>query len=257
MSNIPIRYFIFFALTILLSSWSTSFAQSFNPFKQTDDYNWLDPKLDYRAKKLLENEKGVNYENYHPYYINNDTLVDLIYEGGYTKSGLEGNQVIMYLNNGDSLDHLITLSGKITMIKELDLGIGKEVIILDESCCADPIYNITYLYLINSSEKIKIIKSDRIQYNYEEGLLPDSIHLNQKFIVTKSTYNLRTIPSLDDSDIIMEYQKGDKGIAVNSKVDKTGRVWWFVIMDCTIGCTENENPKLAGWMSSRYLKKIN
>ncbi|WP_211093439.1 hypothetical protein [Flammeovirga agarivorans] len=244
-------------MIILLFNWSTSFAQSFNPFKQTDGFNWLAPKLDDFTKKLFEDEMVFNNENYHPYYINNDTLIDLIYEGGYFQPSLEGNQVILYLNNGDSLEHLISLSGKITNIKELDLGIGKEVIILDESCCADPIFNITYLYLINSSDNIEIVKSDRIKYNYENGLLPENTRLNQKFIVTKSTYNLRTIPSLDDSEIMMEYQEGDKGIAIDSKVDKTGRVWWFVIMDCTIGCTESENPKLAGWMSSKYLKKIN
>ncbi len=95
-----------------------------------------------------------------------------------------------------------------------------------------------------------------------------------EFEVVNTPYTLRITPSIDtvnwfypdDKDdskgnVLLEYSKGDKGIAFAEKSDSSGRIWWYVIMDSkNINERKIKNryefkPDMKGWMSSRYLSK--
>ena len=72
-------------------------------------------------------------------------------------------------------------------------------------------------------------------------------------------------PELVQGNTIAIYPKESLGYALSQQQDDTGRIWWFVIMKNNLkpissvmysGFYENDDYYSCGWMSSRFLKKI-
>jgi hypothetical protein len=128
------------------------------------------------------------------------------------------------------------------------------------------------------------IKEGKFKYELQkrvkefEGItIPDKRMPVRRFIVKNDKYKLRTSPIIIDKynedesnferkpvygNTLAEFSKGSKGVAIAEKLDETGRVWWFVIMDedAKTGYNrfyDDQNASKAGWMSSRFLEVIN
>ena len=94
------------------------------------------------------------------------------------------------------------------------------------------------------------------------------------FETINEKYTLRLTPKLDNEtyfwgtdeqgNSIAIFPIGSTGTAMAENVDETGRIWWFVRMNNNKGNIgmfmhgdNNEEPyRCYGWMSSRYLKRI-
>jgi len=100
-----------------------------------------------------------------------------------------------------------------------------------------------------------------------------------RFEIQNSPYNLRNSPEIitglkedyydytpiNEQNITASYKAGDKGTAYAESTDSTGRIWWLVVMDVKPtsgeslyyeGNNEFENYKPIGWISSRYVMRI-
>jgi hypothetical protein len=104
--------------------------------------------------------------------------------------------------------------------------------------------------------------------------MPESRMDPKRIQVVEQRYRLRESPEIDDKpymnefegdkvigNVLAEFKTGDKGTAIAEKIDNTGRIWWFVIMDPVAEQTytrfnDNKSQSTMGWMSSRYLKVI-
>ena len=222
-----------------------------------------------KKEKLLSDFDKHFWEYFYPIYINSDTLIDFVYSGPYELflPGHDGYHVSVFINDHDTTLHsILSEFGEVKTIEELDLSMGKRLLIDNRGCCAQEVYSLKTIYLLTWGDGLKVFSTESIQYmSFME--IPKDFPLNQRFIVTSPSYNLRAIPEVIEQDekgneVVLEiYKKGDIGTALASKTDSTGREWWFVIMDCNddILCSNEEKTSIvnkAGWMSSRYLKSV-
>jgi hypothetical protein len=95
-----------------------------------------------------------------------------------------------------------------------------------------------------------------------------------KFEITNNTYFIRDAPKIDNEtengrfetkgNSIGQFIKGQKGIAYKSRVDSTGRVWWLMesepldsLRNSYFYKDNDAKSSYVGWISSRYVKKLN
>ncbi|NME71663.1 hypothetical protein [Flammeovirga aprica] len=246
-------------LLVFLCLTFTSFAQeNVNFFVKENNFDWSKYEIEYTEKlnALIQKEEIEISEYFHPIYLNNDSFPDFVYEGPYEEAGLEGMNTYFYISSKRKIEILESANGQILHIRELGYNQGKEIIVLDEGYCGATDYQLHFIYLLYKGKDTIFVKGNSIIYSGLEGEIPDKLTLDQKFIVLNDRYNLRDSPQINEENITDTYNEGNTGLAVASKIDDTGREWWFVIMDCRYGCREHDVKYHAGWMSSRYLEKI-
>jgi hypothetical protein len=253
-------------------------------YQQDNNYFiWEKQDVEIRNKIVLDNYELFNFigldtadfkKHLGDYYIvdfDNDGDLDVINNGW---SGGESDIIIFYLNK----------NGKFIIQKEF-YGLIKNVLKNHEGfifyvnapgCCGD--YEVRN-YKIKCS-----VKEDSLEFKFQNLLIycdnlkfPKELFDNPiKFEVQNNNYFLRVTPEIntteqffpreeDGNDYLM-FNKGDKGVAFAESTDKTGRVWWLVRMqpnkkyqNLEMGADEKEiimRPYYVGWMSSKYLKKI-
>ncbi|MEQ8245623.1 hypothetical protein [Fulvivirga sp.] len=269
---------------LLLSLTSGEFyGQCFNPFKASNDI-WGSVELDMSdaQKQSIIDEFGqpdqvksgmLKPESYlksiHPIYIDSDTLVDFIYHGW---SGGESEFVDIMLNKGNKLESIHSEMGKILNVSRLGLSSGLNIQFLQYGCCDDPNNYIETWVVSENSDFTSAVVMDRTHY-LQGTEIPDCFDTSFKFKVLNTPYTLRATPEINNEEnaihnfekgnIIAEYGVGDIGTALASRTDETGRIWWFVIMETPLRNDLFHNYKYyrskrwVGWISSRYLAKIN
>ena len=217
-------------------------------------------------------DKYITLEKYlssfHPMYLNDDTLIDFIYKG---PAGAESDLVEILMNRGDKLENIFSKLGNVNNIIRTIPEAPSIIFYEQYGCCDDPLNYCQQLTLIPGPEGIEIKYSDKIYY-YEETEFPETFTQNILFKVKNTPYKLRATPEIIDAknfsshfeqgNIIGEFGADDIGYALAGKTDKTGRVWWFVIMDKTKHSelyliSKERNEKWCGWMSSRFLETYN
>jgi hypothetical protein len=146
-------------------------------------------------------------------------------------------------------------------------------------CCASGIGEFN-LYKPREESGVVSYRLTQSIREYNGVKMPEKRMEPKRFQVMEPRYRLRIAPLIDDKpypdyqsndpgaivigNVLAEFKKGDKGLAIAEKVDDTGRMWWFVIMDPS---TETEywqfhlyddekSRYTMGWMSSRYLEVI-
>lgn len=147
----------------------------------------------------------------------------------------------------------------------------------DYGCCASYIDHFTLVELQNGSDLKKLIITESLAFvNYSK--VPEFIPAPWNFEVTLEKYNMRIEPKIEEiigvddyqwepiegQNISAQFSKGDKGIAYASNIDLDGKDWWLVAMEkpATLpylhyeGNNDFANFKLLGWMSAKYLKKL-
>lgn len=262
---------------LILSSQPLS-AQCINPFSWNKDkfdsfeleYSLSDKSdiLKYAYKvKLDYMDDSTYYSQFHPIYIDSDSLVDIIFEG---QMGGESLEVDVLLNTGSGFESIISHMGQVLSIERVSPNSGLIIYFEQYGCCDDPAnYIQTWILSEGPYETTNILTSKKTFY-LNETIIPECFDLNQKFEVANQPYSLRATPEIinelnvihnyDRGNIIAEYGTRDTGTALASRSDNTGRVWWFVVMDkpkhydLFHNYSYYRNEQWAGWMSSRYLK---
>lgn len=259
--------------------------KNFKFFSEKEKINWenIDSKID--KKKKLEIYKKIKplvfpgckecyeyitnsdlYKSTHLIDINSDGKLDVIYEG---PSGAEGDKVQIFLYEKDKFTNVFEGYQNLQSLN-IENGKLKSFILLNFGCCAD--YNESQVqYFVNNKFEIKpLFERTKVSYIHP----PKSIFKSPiKFKVINDKYTLRSSPLVDDTatyiwDKVTEgnwverFPKGSTGYAWAEKKDKTGRIWWFVEMEplkSQKGSSHGDEfipTRHLGWMSSRFLKKL-
>lgn len=203
--------------------------------------------------------------------LNNDQYPDLIV---YRTELYNENMIGIYLNTGNDLKQLIRRPGRITLFKKHSPLSPLRISMKSYNYSVPP-------YLAEYTELTYLPSQDTLIAHttdfYDKTEFPGQHTLNIPFEITQPKYRLRKTPEIDNGklkapykagNIIQEVTKGDIGIALAEKTDKTGRVWWFVMMKNNITKnpdnyffintdeTDRINNPCFGWLSSRYVKKL-
>lgn len=142
-------------------------------------------------------------------------------------------------------------------------------------CCAGYVGSIS-LYQLKEDQGRLLYQLDKKAMVFGGVTMPEKKIKPVRFKVAYDKYRLRRSPEIIDEldeymsgltnetvygNIIAEFAKGSSGEALAEYKDKTGRVWWFVLMDKDAKTTINhfyddEGGYKTGWMSSRYVEVI-
>ena len=217
---------------------------------------------EYLLPTEFKNGDSYDFKNYHLLDFNADGNLDIIYDGR-NPSGIETNNVVFFLNKGDSLRPVIKLNGDFTKI-EIKENMLQSFQLIKSPCCGNYIYRIAD-YSFNNSEKcFKPQNGNHENYKYWYGQLneqefcvsitsqyaymmktefPDKIENKGNFTVLNSTF-LTPKPSEPTSvdfeeDGLAFHAIGNKAISqlpketrcqvLSEKSDEKGNIYCFVI----------------------------
>lgn len=216
-----------------------------------------------------------------------DGLNDAVY---YGISGGEPDMVIFFKNNKGEYKEILKIMGGPTKLSSPAPLQALSFSHLQYGCCADMSdHYYEYVPIINNNGDFEFIISKKIAL-YNGTAFPQKNEMLKTpiaFKVINDEYTLRSSPMINDTftdgpnfinigNVIAYYKKGTTGTALAEKKDSTGRVWWFVQIDAHIRadktelfetsweyvevCIRDRVPAIPcytlGWMSSRYLQKI-
>lgn len=223
---------------------------------------------------VRENVKnGQQLNSFHQIDFNADGLNDIIFEGFF---GGEGEALVFFINEGDSYQKSQEIKGRIERIEKSSNNGFLSFTIHDYHCCAGFVDHILTLDIVRQGSSYDFIFHNDFAYMYDTEQ-PTKFMLEIPFITVNPEYKLRAQPVINESydnlpeDEIIDgntaaiYPEGSRGYAIAEQTDETGRVWWFVIMENNIEPLKSNlytgNNKLnfrsLGWMSSRFVKKLN
>jgi hypothetical protein len=221
-----------------------------------------------QARYLPDKYDINNFEqNLHFIDLNGDGKLDIIYEGF---SGTESDFTEMLINKDNGFIKVVYFNQYLETLEFDKSGKLNSYTTLDFGCCA-AFTGYETKYLVNDKFETSIL-SQRAMTSYTKE--PKTLFSKPiKFSTINDSYTLRSAPLKDDSSTII-YCAMDKGnvIAIYPKnsigkawaeTDTTGRIWWFVEMEPVkklsynlIFYQDSIPAKILGWMSSRYLKKL-
>ena len=205
--------------------------------------------------------------------FNHDGIDDIYY---YGYSGAESNAVRFFEGKGNGqFEKILDVFGKMVGCNVNNKNTNLIITIFDYPCCAGYV-NVVEKYFFKQDNN----KSTAILFS-REAHLDDTVFPKQLFesVISFKTknekYKLRYSPKLNDEgkdeqtdvigNIIAEYPKNSKGIALAEEIDQTGRKWWFVLMynnitplsNALYHGNNNESPYFSyGWMSNNFLEII-
>jgi hypothetical protein len=249
--------------------------------------DWSGWKQDWSIDKLkkevtkLHDIKFLNYptenfdtykDKFHPIDFNLDGQCDIIFYGN--PGGAESNYVICCMSEGDNYILKLLAAGNIIELSDYKSKSGLSLTIHNYACCMGQYDHIYKFEPSQTNNSFDYKKSYDIAFFVETTspteYFKDKIH----FTVENETYTLRAEPLIDNEttkfidvvngNILATYTKGATGYAIAEKIDDTGRIWWYVIMDNKLppkntsfyaGFDDSNNYQSSGWMSSRYLTR--
>ncbi len=203
--------------------------------------------------------------------INNDKLVDIIYQGPW---GGEGSIVHFFIRTPEGFEKVFTTRQGIVKVEWKEEFLNK-IFVRDWGCCADPTLT-NSVFQISYQNKIPTFELVWQSIELEEFLTKPKNYFPepQRFEIENEKYKLRANPWIDDEtenyhleitgNTIGILKKGYMGTAYASREDETGRTWWYVIIDSQHELEDayinypyyEFKPHLVGWISSRYIKKL-
>lgn len=121
----------------------------------------------YLLPQKFTSSSNYDYENHHFFDFNGDGLTDIVYDGR-NPSGIESNNVVFFLNRGDSLIPVIKLLGDFTqLIIENQQLVSFQLI--TSPCCADFIYSIKDFTRTFDNECFNPKNGNHSSYRYSYG----------------------------------------------------------------------------------------
>jgi hypothetical protein len=205
---------------------------------------------------------------------------DVVYDGPWfvrNENGmgaLEGNHLKLYQVIGGRAVLVMDHHGRMQRVWPGRGGRPASFRTIHHGCCSDPEWALEYFR--------PVVRGDTVRYEMWHRLLgragldvpTEFMPRQRRFVVAADRYMLRDTAQVDDraddvwprwegrGNVMAEYGRGARGIALAERADSTGRMWWFVRMDGRTPPREaqiDENPEhpvrtdRLGWMSSRFL----
>ncbi len=274
-----------FLLLALISNYA--FSQTF----LTDTVSWNQYEINYSKKLKLEKIKKIkddlikylesndelqnNLHNFHFFDYNGDGNIDIIYTGD---AGTDSERTLIFVR-GDNSDYVKKFD-KFGSVVNLSSAICQKTppytfVLKEVECCGGNCVVYQAYQPVNENGSFQLHLS--MKYSIIKGTKFPDVYFNKKllFRVTSDIYNLRLNPTIDSvttnvglhirGNVVAEYSKGAEGYAIAQTKDKTGRIWWFVIMlnnnkpiQSIFDGGDNGDYKFysLGWISSKYLEKV-
>ncbi len=144
-------------------------------------------------------------------------------------------------------------------------------------CCGEFVMTWTFIRIASGGNRLAVDTTNGILTTWMtvQGGWERWLETPIPFVVTRSRYNLRYAPVIDDtsggplemvgrsSNLLAVFHAGDRGLALAESHDTTGRLWWLVLMDpaipdssVTTSAIDLLRYRWVGWMSSRYLRRV-
>lgn len=218
-----------------------------------------------------------NLDDFYIIDIDRDGLNDIVYSGDCKR---EGGGTAIFRYNGNNFEQLIFVYGVIYQVSDYESILPFSFSLIIYACCGDDKNIIEKYALILEDGNYKFILQTS-EYYYGDDVVttifPKTFFEKPiAFKTIKEKYNLRFSPSInyvDEDDqsmifdnVVITYPKNSIGYDIAKKKDKTGRIWWFVKMDNksakgmenigTFSPNSKESTYSLGWMSSKYLERI-
>jgi hypothetical protein len=203
--------------------------------------------------------------------LNNDGLQDIVFSG---PSGGEPNIVYFFIQTNSGFEQVFEIMQGIEKVT-WNGQLLNQVFTSDWGCCAEiHLMNTVYDVKYNGNNKpifSKIFQSIEVR----DELTKPKNHFSDpiQFKVNNDGYKLRLAPVIDDTtehqwveitgNTFATLKQGTIGTALASQTDDTGRTWWYVSIDfdenvqnCILRTPDSFPTKVIGWISSRYVMKI-
>jgi hypothetical protein len=269
------------ASLLFLSISSICFAEPWSSLFNREQIGWNE--WDLPSSDSMKSQVVDFIKNQHPGYLvfqefihtvdfSRDGLPDIIYSG-YV--GQESNVTIFLIYNAGTFEEVFAGCGDLVALEHLSNWSPLRFRIFNYACCGDFRHFIEDYVPHRKNGKLSYVLSNRILVDSRIKPPKKFFETSKFFKIENEQYNLRTGPIIDDKvfdtewgeakgNVIAVYVNGSIGQAISSKMDETGRMWWFVIMNSSNnkiwelyhhhdGCNSKEKADLAGWMSSRFL----
>ena len=212
-------------------------------------------------------------EDLHQIDFNCDGIADLVY---YGYGGGESNIIIFPKGDFENkYVETIKLFGNIIEISDNDGFTPLTFTLFNYACCGGVVDHVEKYVAVWNNAKFTYELQAKYALYCDVDIPFRRFDKPIAFETINEKYFLRLNPYINDSirldhdeigNIFAEYPKGSQGIAITSQTDKTGRIWWFVIMKNNVkpnwslyvsGDNNTFPAYYLGWISSRYVKRLN
>lgn len=168
------------------------------------------------------------------------------------------------------------MEGTLLKLFRSDKSRSISIVVSKGWCCAGYVGSVMLYNLVKNEQGNLVYLPSKKVMQFGGVTLPKMRMAPARFLVEKDKYKLRRAPEIYDKrdaymseltggtvygNVLAEFSKGSQGEALAEQRDKTGTVWWFVVMDKEAKMTTNhfyddENGYKTGWMSTKFLKRI-
>lgn len=272
---------------MLLTFVSNAYAQE-SIFTKSVEWKDLEKKyeLKYRISEINkikddllnyfnENEDlDQNLSDFHFLDYDFNGIIDIIYSG---YGGIDSMRTLIFELGKDGYYHsTFNKIGELINIVKYSVYTPVSLVLRDVECCGGNQIVYEVYHLSREKSQSKYVLSAKYSSFRQTDIPKDIFDKPILFKVVNEKYYLRLNPFLNksqeynedlhiDGNIVQSYTYGSNGYAIAKKIDLTGRVWWFVIMLNNLnkkgaiseGSNNDVHNYSIGWMSSRYLKKLN
>jgi hypothetical protein len=240
------------------------------PIPEKDAHHALIGSLDI-PKSLNEVIKTIATKNVRTLDLDADGTPDVIYSG---ESKSEENVTLFWRRTKNGFFFSGFLWGKVCAVSSPNKGSPAEFILVSDFCCASWVGTMARYRFNTIANRCDTIQ--RVKFCDEAESLKGKTIAPKRFKITQEKYRLRRSPEVVDSldtlaseqdgkavygNILAEFPSSVTGTAFAEYQDKTGRVWWLVMIDrnapiLTSRFYDDANAYRLGWMSSRFLEPL-
>jgi hypothetical protein len=237
--------------------------QAIMQFKNKKTFDWIFYNLKQGKDSIIDNFNFIDF--------NHDGIKDMIYQGSL---GAESDFVVLLEGTANGFIIIKDLYGKIYWANKPNDG-NLRFKIWNYPCCAGRVDFVESYSPKTISGRFEYLLLKRNAFIDQTRFPEKKMTKPIKFETVNEIYTLRITPNIDEKTIfwghedekgnaIAYFPKGSTGTALASATDKSGRIWWFVLMTNNKGnkgmFMNGDNSKKTygcyGWMSSRYVKII-
>lgn len=228
--------------------------------------------LDHIKTRIKENILDEWLTGFKKYDFSGDGIEDLLF---ISYCGTEELRNYLWVKKDDKYNYSGVAEGKLIKFFRTPDAKASSAVTRGGRCCLGYIGFINLYKPSGQAQGVKYSLAESVR-EFSQLTIPEKRTLSKRFEVRHDKYRLREHPVIDDKNdeyasdlegtpvhgnILAEFTKGSKGLAIAEKEDETGRVWWFVIMDVDAKAEYSrfygdQKSSKAGWMSSRFLKVI-
>ena len=122
---------------------------------------------DYENKESYDNFLNIELQKFHLLDINNDLLLDVIYEGRMPV-GIEINDIVIYISKNDSLEVALKVMGEFDNLYINNNKLDSMIVVVNP-CCAGFYFTRRLYSFVNNSKNVSLCKSDLIIEKYSSG----------------------------------------------------------------------------------------